>query len=67
MKTIKAIDAEIGNTVCFKDARFNFVIEDIADGFIEGKPNNWHWVRFTHGNDTASSSYDADDLIWIVN
>ena len=59
MKCIKAEKIRVNDTIVFKDARFNFVVEDIRE-------NSNGDIWFLSNNDTQSMSFDSDELVTVI-
>ena len=59
MKCIKAEKIRVSDTIVFKDARFNFVVEDIRE-------NSNGDIWFLSNNDTQSMSFDSDELVTVI-
>jgi len=59
MKHIKAEKIQVGDTIVFNDARFNFVVEDIRE-------NSNGDIWFLSNNDTQSTRFDSDELVTVI-
>lgn len=58
MKKIQAVDATVGQTICFREERLNVVIESV-ETTRTGKVG-------IHANDeTWYQAYEPDDVIWV--
>lgn len=58
-QSMKAEDIKIGDTIVFRDTRFNFKVEEIREA------SNGD-IFFEYNNNTASSAYRPNDRLSVI-